>query len=52
MISVLVSFFVGGGGAFLFCFVDLVKRIQDFKEWHWVLGSRQLVTGREHRPFP
>lgn len=45
-------FFVGGDGAFLFCFVDLVKRIQDFKEWHWVLGSRQLMTGHEQRPFP
>lgn len=45
-------FFVGGDGAFLFCFVDLVKRIQDFKEWHWVLGSRRLMTGHEQRPFP
>lgn len=48
----LVFFFVGGDGAFLFCFVDLVKRIQDFKEWHWVLGSRRLMTGHEQRPFP
>lgn len=44
-------FFVGGDGAFLFCFMDLVKRIQDFKEWHWVLGSRQLMTGHEHKLF-